>query len=124
MSDNPEVRGLGIRIALIAVLGAVAAYTAFPVRDKITLGLDLQGGTHLVLEVDLDEAVRSHGERTAAGIATGLEEAGVSFGRTYQESLGQRDSKVSTFLDDYWSQGLDGGERDGLGPGAAEGTPG
>jgi len=32
-------------------------------RDKINLGLDLQGGMHLVLEVEAQKAVESHLER-------------------------------------------------------------
>jgi preprotein translocase subunit SecD len=38
---------------------------AFPLQKKIKLGLDLQGGMHLVLEVDTDKAVEGAIERTA-----------------------------------------------------------
>jgi preprotein translocase subunit SecD len=37
----------------------------FPLQKKINLGLDLQGGMHLVLEVDTDKAVEGTVERTA-----------------------------------------------------------
>ncbi len=37
----------------------------FPLQKKINLGLDLQGGMHLVLEVETDKAVEGTLERTA-----------------------------------------------------------
>ena len=37
----------------------------FPLQKKINLGLDLQGGMHLVLEVETDKAVAGTIERTA-----------------------------------------------------------
>ena len=39
-----------ILIILVTILGAVAL--AYPLKEKISLGLDLQGGMHLVLEVN------------------------------------------------------------------------
>lgn len=38
-------------LAIAAVIG-LSAYYAFPLKDRINLGLDLQGGMHLVLKVD------------------------------------------------------------------------
>jgi len=45
-------------VAILAVL-AVCAVSATPLNKKINLGLDLQGGMHLVYEVDADKAVLS-----------------------------------------------------------------
>ena len=39
-------------ITIVIGIIAVAVYFAFPLDKKINLGLDLQGGIHLVLEVD------------------------------------------------------------------------
>ncbi|PIQ84291.1 MAG: protein translocase subunit SecDF [Candidatus Omnitrophica bacterium CG11_big_fil_rev_8_21_14_0_20_63_9] len=40
------------RVPLVLAAVALAAYFAFPLRERISLGLDLQGGMHLVLKVD------------------------------------------------------------------------
>lgn len=47
--------------------------------DKIHLGLDLQGGTHLVLEVNADKAVESALERTANDLKETLMDSKVHF---------------------------------------------
>jgi preprotein translocase subunit SecD len=46
--------------------------------DKIHLGLDLQGGSHLILEVKVDKAIENNVERIRADIANALREKGVS----------------------------------------------
>ncbi len=40
------------KFPLVVFLVGLAAYFAFPVQERINLGLDLQGGMHLVLKVD------------------------------------------------------------------------
>ncbi|MGK7345939.1 MAG: protein translocase subunit SecD [Candidatus Nitrospinota bacterium M3_3B_026] len=47
------------RLAVIAAVAGLCAWSATPVDEKINLGLDLQGGMHLVYEVDVDKAVVS-----------------------------------------------------------------
>ena len=47
------------RLALIATVLVVCVFSALPLDKKIHLGLDLQGGMHLVYEVDADKAVVS-----------------------------------------------------------------
>ena len=44
--------------------------------DNIHLGLDLKGGTHLVLEVHVEEAVASATDRDVARLETALPEGG------------------------------------------------
>jgi preprotein translocase subunit SecD len=46
--------------------------------DKIHLGLDLQGGSHLVLEVKVDKAVENHVERLRGELANALREKAIS----------------------------------------------
>jgi preprotein translocase subunit SecD len=46
--------------------------------SRIQLGLDLQGGTHLVLEVKVDKALENNVERTRADLIKILREKGVS----------------------------------------------
>jgi preprotein translocase subunit SecD len=52
--------------------------------NNINLGLDLKGGTHLVLQVHVDEAITSATDRDVARLKTALQTAGVtaSVGKT------------------------------------------
>ena len=56
---------------LFVVLGA--AFLAYPLKEKIALGLDLQGGMHLVLEVQTEKAVEASLERIANDIKREIE---------------------------------------------------
>ncbi len=58
-------RDLLIKLGVVAVVVVACAIFALPPKDKIHLGLDLQGGLHLVLRVDVDKAVQRTLERTA-----------------------------------------------------------
>jgi len=60
-----------IPLILGVILGAV--WLAWPLNEKISLGLDLQGGMHLVLEVVVEEAVESSLERTVDDIKRDVE---------------------------------------------------
>ena len=48
------------------------------ITNRIHLGLDLKGGTHLVLEVHVNEAVASAVDRDAVRLTTDLQAAGIS----------------------------------------------
>ncbi|MEO6911649.1 MAG: protein translocase subunit SecD, partial [Edaphobacter sp.] len=55
------------------------------ILKRINLGLDLKGGTHLVLEVHVDEAVTSTTDRDVVRLGTDLEKIGItgaSIGKT------------------------------------------
>ena len=49
--------GLTSRWVLIVLVLGWAVYAIYPISEKINLGLDLQGGMHIVLEVDTDKAI-------------------------------------------------------------------
>ncbi|HYY23902.1 MAG TPA: hypothetical protein VE689_00345, partial [Candidatus Udaeobacter sp.] len=53
-------------------------WTSFLPTDRINLGLDLQGGTHLILEVKVDKAVENNVERVRGDLTNVLREKGVS----------------------------------------------
>ncbi|MFW2331744.1 MAG: protein translocase subunit SecD [Nitrospinota bacterium] len=52
-------RALFWRVSLTLLVAIVAMRLALPLDEKINLGLDLQGGMHLVYEVDLDVAIKN-----------------------------------------------------------------
>ena len=51
--------GLVWRGVLILALAALAIWRFYPPKEKLNLGLDLQGGIHLVLGVETQDAVRA-----------------------------------------------------------------
>lgn len=53
-------------------------WSKFLPANRINLGLDLQGGTHLVLEVKVDKALENNVERIRADLIKVLREKGVS----------------------------------------------
>jgi SecD/SecF fusion protein len=75
-----ERRFLYKLILVIAVLG-ISVFYAFPLDKRINLGLDLQGGMHLLLRVDTsglsDEAKQDATERAIEVIRNRIDEFGV-----------------------------------------------
>lgn len=86
-------KSLKIRIAITAVVCLAAFYFLIPTffsdipspwnqylpKEKIHLGLDLQGGMHLVLEIDTDKALEAMMERTSNDLKESLMENKVRF---------------------------------------------
>jgi preprotein translocase subunit SecD len=85
-------RGVGVRLALfiVATLVALVYLTPTFVRnlpswwssilptDRIHLGLDLQGGSHLVLEVKVDKAIENNVERSKTDLTNVFRDRGIS----------------------------------------------
>lgn len=71
-------RNLLIKLGIVAVVIIASAVLAIPPKQKIHLGLDLQGGLHLVLEVQVDKAVEGALERTAETIRKDLRSRGLN----------------------------------------------
>ena len=61
-----------IPLILGVLLGAV--WLSYPLKEKIALGLDLQGGMHLVLEVKVEKAVEASLDRIADDIKRDITE--------------------------------------------------
>ncbi|MFC1752203.1 protein translocase subunit SecD [Thermoproteota archaeon] len=70
-----------VKIVLILAIVAGASLFAFPLQEKISLGLDLQGGMHLILQVDTSElsedAKKDAPERALEIIRGRIDEFGV-----------------------------------------------
>jgi preprotein translocase subunit SecD len=71
----------------VVVVLALSVWYLYPIRSSINLGLDLQGGIHLVLGVEADKYVASQTERAAEDLKTGLERKGVGVKRVAREGL-------------------------------------
>ena len=52
--------------------------------NRIHLGLDLQGGAHLILQVQVSEAINDETDNTVQDIQQDLKKANLSFSQVYQ----------------------------------------
>ena len=73
------------RIALVAAVVALSIFYLYPPQRTINLGLDLQGGIHLVLGVDADKAVANQTDRLAEDLKAALERRGIGVNRVVRE---------------------------------------
>jgi preprotein translocase subunit SecD len=80
-------RRLWARSSVVAAVLLVSLWYLYPPQKSINLGLDLQGGIHLVLGVDVDKYVASQTERAAEDLKSGLERKGVGVKRVVREGL-------------------------------------
>jgi preprotein translocase subunit SecD len=60
------------KLALIVIIVGVSLWFTFPLGKRMNLGLDLQGGMHLVLEVEAEKAVDSTTDRLVTEVSEGL----------------------------------------------------
>ena len=83
-------QSLVIRLVLLVVCTAAAGFYLAPSfvsglwflpEVGIRLGLDLQGGSHLVLEVEVEKAVENRLRRVRSALRDELRERGIAFGR-------------------------------------------
>jgi preprotein translocase subunit SecD len=81
-------RRLWLRAALVAAVVAVSIWYLYPPRRTINLGLDLQGGIHLVLGVETDRAIASQTDRAAEDLRNALERKGIGVTRVAREGVG------------------------------------
>ncbi|MBI3128870.1 MAG: protein translocase subunit SecD [Candidatus Tectomicrobia bacterium] len=66
------MKGMGWRAAVVAVVIGAAVFFLIPPKERLHLGLDLQGGIHLVLEVQAEKAVEAKVDRYFAEIQSRL----------------------------------------------------
>ncbi|NIQ00293.1 MAG: protein translocase subunit SecD, partial [Nitrospinaceae bacterium] len=69
------------KIPLILFLVLGAGWLAWPLEEKINLGLDLQGGMHLVLEVQAEKAVEFSLEQKVDDIRHALQDEDIELDR-------------------------------------------
>src|SRR5271154_984711 len=71
-------------ICVFGIIGIPRGVTPTALKDaiasRINLGLDLRGGTHLVLQVHVEEAVAASTDSDAARIQSQLQQAGITVG--------------------------------------------
>ena len=82
-------RNLWLRIGLVVAVIAVCAWLLYPPKKTINLGLDLQGGLHLVLGVDVDHAIGSQVSRTGDTIKADLEKKGIGVSKIERRGVSE-----------------------------------
>jgi len=89
MNPNLKWKALFIAVVVILCVYGLVGLPDFPTSwagmkqnfsHQIKLGLDLQGGTHLVLRVAVNEAVRQNTDMAANQLARQLHDKAISFG--------------------------------------------
>lgn len=68
------------KLAIIVGLLALSVFLFYPPEEKISLGLDLRGGLHIVLKVDVDSAVANEVHLAVSRIGQALKEKGITYG--------------------------------------------
>jgi len=80
-------RRIWLRVGLVVLVVAISLWYLYPLKSSINLGLDLQGGIHLMLGVEVDKYVASQTERAAEDLKSALERKGVAVKRVAREGL-------------------------------------
>jgi preprotein translocase subunit SecD len=78
-------RNLRLRVAFVIAVVAVSVWYLYPLKSSINLGLDLQGGIHLLLGVEADKHVASQTDRAAEDLKGALERKGIAVKRIARE---------------------------------------
>ncbi len=95
---------------LILTIVVLFGWSAYPLEEEINLGLDLQGGIHLVLQVQSEDAVRSEATKDMDRVLQEMREDGMSAVQGSQSSSSafevtgapaDRDAQVGEIVDTY-----------------------
>ena len=97
-------RYLELRIAIVAAVIAVSVWYVYPPKKRINLGLDLQGGIHLVLGVETDKALAGQTDRTAEDLKAAFEKKGIAVARVARE--GRATIAVELASPQVWNDAL------------------
>ncbi len=117
MDTSQKARGI-----LILIVLAVASFVLYPPSETINLGLDLRGGSHLVFQVETDDALNTETETDAERLVSFLAESdieasfrqidNISFALTgvAADQFDQAETLSDELFGDAWDFGRSGGE--------------
>ncbi len=78
-------RNLWFRVGLVVAVILLSLWYLYPPRKTINLGLDLQGGIHLVLGVEIEKALATQADRLGADFKDALARKGIGVTRVARE---------------------------------------
>jgi preprotein translocase subunit SecD len=70
------------KILFVVLLIVGVSYYIYPPQEKVNLGLDLKGGIHMVVEVEMDEAYRAELEISKSNAESILDDESVSYSKS------------------------------------------
>ncbi len=97
---------IGLTLAVIAL----SIFLIYPPKEKIKLGLDLKGGTHLLMQVITDDAINVETDQQIARFEEVFKKNNITFTRAAKEKPGQfyfegisadQEGKVRDLIDEY-----------------------
>ena len=98
------------RIGLTLAVIALSIFLIYPPREKIKLGLDLKGGTHLLMQVITDDAINVETDQQIARFEEVFKKNNITFTRATKEKPGQfyfegtsadQEGKIRDLIDQY-----------------------
>ncbi len=95
---------LWLRIAIVAAVVAGSVWYLYPPRKTINLGLDLQGGIHLVLGVEVEKAIQNQVERNASDLRAALEKKGIGVANLARQ--GTTELRLQLANRETWNEAL------------------
>jgi len=104
---------LGWKITLIIAVVAISIALLYPPKEKITLGLDLKGGMHLVFSVKTDEAVRIQTDNSVLRLKNLFKESSIKYDKAYRQdtnkivvegTVAASDDAIRNILDDNFRE--------------------
>ena len=102
---KPQAIGWRLAVtAVVTIMGIIWMIPNFvdtskmwwPTKDKMTLGLDIQGGLHLVLRADIQGALKQEAGRIAAGLSDELRRSNIAFNGIKQGDAARGEMEIST----------------------------
>lgn len=105
-------RNVQWKLLAVVVVTAASAAAIYPPADRIRLGLDLEGGVHMVLRVQTDDALRVESETAAEQLGEQLELQGITVASVsaveptvirVEGAPGDRDAEFRRIADDQLS---------------------
>ncbi|HOP61709.1 MAG TPA: protein translocase subunit SecD, partial [Candidatus Saccharicenans sp.] len=97
---------IGLTLAVIAL----CIFLVYPPKEKIKLGLDLKGGTHLLMQVITDDAINVETDQQIARFEEVFKKNNITFTRATKEKPGQfyfegtsadQEGKIRDLIDQY-----------------------
>jgi preprotein translocase subunit SecD len=98
MDSNLKWKAIFILIVVLVCLYGLFGFPSFPTSwgqvadnftDRMQLGLDLRGGSHLVLEVQVQDAIRTHSDQAYDGLQDQLRKQNITVGEIREVSSTQ-----------------------------------
>lgn len=136
MNPNLKWKALFILAVILVSIYSLIGLPSFPtslaqVRDnfahQIKLGLDLQGGTHLILQVQVEEAIAQETDQTVDRLTSQLRDKGIRYEEIRRvddthilvrnidsSQVAQFEDIVNTQLSNLWDMTPAAGERNGF----------